>query len=86
MTRNEKDPEIITSRHSGHVTKDGVTVKLCVCRLEHTKWTREVGDAEGNLNVWDDEFERDDAAFAEFQKAIDLGRLEFQPTVSKRIT
>jgi hypothetical protein len=85
MTRNEKDPEIITSRHSGHMTKIGVTVKLCVYRFEHTKWTLEVSDAEGTSMVGDDECETDDAAFAEFQKAIDHGMLEFQPTVSKRI-
>jgi hypothetical protein len=85
MTKNEKDLEIITSRHSGHVTKDGVTVKLCIYRLEYTKWTLEVVDAEGTSTVWDDEFETDDAAFAEFQKAIGHGMLEFQPTASKRI-
>ena len=85
MTRSEKDPEIVTSRHSGYVTKDGVTVKLCIYRLEYTKWTLEVVDAEGTSTVWDDEFDTDDAALAEFQKAIGHGRLECQPTGFKRI-
>jgi hypothetical protein len=41
VTDSDKDPEIITSRHSGYVTKDDVTVELCIYRLEHTKWTLE---------------------------------------------
>ena len=85
MTDSEKDPQIITSRHNGYVTKDEVTVELCIYRLEDTKWTFEVVDAEGTSTVWDDEFETDDAAYAEFQKAIAQGMLEFQPTPSKRV-
>jgi hypothetical protein len=85
VTDREKDPEIITSRHSGYVTKDDVTVELCIYRLVDTKWTLEVVDAEGTSTVWDDEFETDDAAFAEFQKTIAQGMLEFQPPPSKRV-
>jgi hypothetical protein len=85
MTDSEKDPEIITSRHSGYVTKDDVTVELCIYRLEHTKWALEVVDVEGTSTVWDEEFETDDAAYAEFQKAIAHGMLEFQPAPSKRM-
>ena len=85
MTDSEKDPEIITSRHNGYVTKDNVTVQLCIYRLENTKWTLEVVDAEGTSTVWDDEFETDDAAYAEFQKTIAQGMLELQPTASKRV-
>lgn len=85
MTDGEKDPEILTSRHNGYVTKDNVTVQLCIYRLENTKWTLEVVDAEGTSTVWDDEFETDDAAYAEFQKTIAQGMLEFQPTASKRV-
>jgi hypothetical protein len=44
---DSKDPEILTSRHNGYVTKDDVTVELCIYRLENTKWTLEVVDAEG---------------------------------------
>lgn len=83
MADNDKDPPIIFSRHSGYVTKDGVTVELCIYRLEHTKWTLEVVDAEGTSTVWDDEFETDDAAYDEFQKTIAQGMLEFQPSASK---
>ena len=66
------------------MTKDVVTVGLCIYRLEHTKWTLEVVDADGTSTVWDDEFETDDAAYAEFQKTIAEGMLEFQPAASKR--
>jgi hypothetical protein len=62
VTDSEKDPEIITSRHNGYVTKEDVTVEPCIYRLENTKWTLEVVDAEGTSTVWDDEFETDDAA------------------------
>ena len=85
MTDSEKDPAIITSRHNGYVTRDDVTVELCIYRLENTKWTLEVVDADGTSTVWDDEFETDDAAYAEFQKTIAQGMLEFQPTASKRV-
>jgi hypothetical protein len=80
MVDSGEDSEIITSRHSGYVTKDDVTVELCIYRLAHTKWTLEVVDAEGISTVWDDVFETDDAAYAEFQKTIAQGMLEFQPT------
>jgi hypothetical protein len=85
VTDSEKDPEILTSRHNGYVTKHDVTVELCIYRLENTKWTLEVVDAEGTSTVWDDEFETDDAAYAEFQKTIAQGLLEFQPTAPKRV-
>lgn len=84
MNDSEKDPEIITPRHSGYVTKDGVTVELCIYRLEDTKWTLEVVDAEGTSTVWEDEFETEDGAYAEFQ-SVAQGMLEFQPTASKRV-
>ena len=71
MTDSEKDPD--------------VTVQLCIYRLENTKWTLEVVDAEGTSTVWDDEFETDDAAYAEFQKTFAQGMLEFQPTASMRV-
>ena len=53
MTSGGQDPEIITSKHSGYVTKDDVTVELCIYRLADTKWTLEVVDAEGTSTVWD---------------------------------
>lgn len=84
MIDTSKDPKLIDSKHSGYVTRDGVTVELCIYRLEHTKWTLEVVDAEGNSTVWEEEFESEDDAFAEFERTVrESGMLEFLPTASK---
>jgi uncharacterized protein len=85
MIDTSNDPKIIDSKHNGHVMRDGVTVELCIYRLENTKWTLEVVDAEGNSTVWDDEFETDDDALAEFERtARESGMLEFMPAASRR--
>ena len=78
-----EDPKLIASRHNGLLTKDGVTVEICIYRLEHSKWTLEVVDAEGTSTVWDDEFDTDDDALTEFHRATIDGMFEFQPTASK---
>jgi RPA family protein len=78
------DPEIIKSRHSGTVTKDGVTVEVCIYRLTDTNWTLEVVDSAGTFTVWDDEFTSDDEAHAEFMSSIEEGMLEYQQPASKR--
>lgn len=86
MIDTSDDPEVIDSKHSGSVTRDGVTVQLCIYRLEHTKWTLEVVDAEGTSFVWDEEFETDDDALVEFEKTVrESGMLEFRPTGSKSV-
>ena len=79
------DPEIIKSRHSGTFTKDGVTVEVCIYRLANTRWTLEVVDCEGTSTAWDDEFETDDAALAEFLSSVAAGMVEYQPAASKRV-
>ena len=56
------DPVLISSRHNGFFTRDGVTVEICIHRLPDTSWVLEVVDAEGTSIVWDDEFETDDPA------------------------
>jgi hypothetical protein len=33
------DPKLIDSEHNGMFTRDGITVDVCICRLEDTKWT-----------------------------------------------
>ncbi len=70
MIDTSDDPKIIDSKHSGYVTREGVTIELCIYRLEHTKLTLEVVDAEGTSTVWDDEFESDDDALAEFERTV----------------
>ena len=85
MIDTSDDPKIIDSKHSGFVTRDGVTVELCIYRLEHTKWTLEVVDKEGTSTVWDDEFETDDDALVEFERTVrESGMLEFLPAASKQ--
>jgi hypothetical protein len=32
------DPEIIMSRHNGRFSRGKMSVEVCICRLEHTKW------------------------------------------------
>ena len=84
MFDTSNDPEVIDSKHSGYITRHGVTVELCIYRLAHTKWTLEVVDAQGTSIVWDDEFDTDDEALAEFERTVrENGMLEFMPTPSK---
>lgn len=64
------DPKIITSPFSGPFTESGTTVDVQIFRLEDTKWTLEVIDAEGTSTVLDDQFESDAAAQAEFLRSV----------------
>ena len=70
------DPKLIDSRRSGKFTRDGVTVEVCIYRLEDTKWTLEVVDESGTSIVWDGEFDTDDAAHAEFLRAVETEGLD----------
>jgi uncharacterized protein len=64
------DPEIINSRHNGRFSRGGISVEVCIYRLEHTKWSLEIVDNNNNSVVWDGEFETDDEAFEEFMRAV----------------
>lgn len=67
----ERIPNIVKSGLSRHVTKDGVTVELCIYRLEEEpSWTLEVVNGAGTSIVWDDTFSSDDAANEEFLKTV----------------
>jgi uncharacterized protein len=67
----ERDPNIVTSGLSRHVTLDGITVELCIYRLEEeTEWCLEVVNAAGTSIVWEDTFSSDDAANEKFLKAV----------------
>jgi hypothetical protein len=57
------DPEIIMSRHNGRFSRGGISVEVCICRLDRTKWSLEIVDNDNNSVVWDGEFETDDEAF-----------------------
>ena len=64
------DPKISSSPLSGPFTESGLTVEVRIYRLEGSKWTLEVVDSEGTSTVWDDQFETDAEAKAEFNRCI----------------
>ena len=67
----QDDPKIISSRLSGPVTRDGMTVDVQIYRLEGGgEWSLEVVDAEGASTVWDEQFPSDQEAHAEFLRTI----------------
>jgi hypothetical protein len=70
------DPKIINSPLSRVVEEDGVSVKVCIYRLENTKWSLEIVAQNGMSTVWDDLFPSDEAALAEALKAISEEGLE----------
>ena len=67
---SEPDPQIIESSLSSHITRDGITVEVCIYRLEDTEWTLEVVNSNGTSIVWDDLFPSDKAAHDEFERTI----------------
>jgi uncharacterized protein len=64
------DPQIIDSPLSRVVEEDGVSVEVCIYRLENTEWSLEIVATNGTSTVWDDLFRSDEAALAEALKAI----------------
>jgi hypothetical protein len=69
---NQSEPNLIHSGLSGTVTKDGVTVRVYIVRLENESgWSLEVVNSSATSIVWDDLFSSDQAAYAEFQRTID---------------
>ena len=70
------DPKLIDSKHNGKFSRDGLTVEVCIYRLEHTKWTLEIVDENGTSIVWDNEFDTDDAAHAEFLRSVETEGLD----------
>ncbi|WP_310620330.1 hypothetical protein [Flexibacterium corallicola] len=67
----EKEPDLVTSDLSKHLTEGGVSVELCIYRLEDCPdWTLEVVNSNGTSTVWDDTFKSDTAAYEEFQKTV----------------
>jgi hypothetical protein len=64
------DPQLIESPLSRVVEEDGVSVEVCIYRLENTEWSLEIVAENGTSTVWDDMFPSDEAALAEALKAI----------------
>ena len=65
MSQND-DPKIIDSPLSRAVTRDGVTVRVLIYRLERdATWTLEVVDERGGSTTWDAPFPTDEDALKE---------------------
>ena len=68
----ERIPNLVRSGLSGIVSKDNVTVEVIIVRLEsESNWSLEVVNDAGTSIVWDDLFDSDDDAYAEFQQTVE---------------
>ena len=68
----ERIPNIVDSDLSGIVSKDDITVEVFIYRLENEpKWSLEVVNDACTSIVWDDLFDRDEDAYAEFQQTVE---------------
>lgn len=67
----DRDPNLITSGLSRSETREGITVRIEIYRLEDRPgWSLEVVNDRGTSTVWDDLFATDNDADAAFEKAI----------------
>ncbi|WP_426263964.1 hypothetical protein [Sphingomonas sp. PWP1-2] len=67
----EREPNLITSSLSREVSRDGVTVRVEIYRLEDSPgWSLEVVNDKGTSMVWDEQFETDDGADAAFLETV----------------
>lgn len=66
-------PEIEHSQLCGKVTRDGETVDVQIYRIADSdaSWSLEVIDADGGSTVWNDMFDTDQAAYAEFVTTLE---------------
>ena len=68
----DRDPNIVISGLSRTVTRDGITVEVNICRLEHeSRWVLEVISEKGTSTVWDDLFDTDDEALMAFMLVVE---------------
>ena len=68
----ERIPNLVRSGLSGIVSKDNVTVEVIIVRLEsESNWSLEVLNNAGTSIVWDDLFDSDEDAYAEFEKTFE---------------
>lgn len=65
------DIELIHSKHSQSVSRDGKTVRVEIYSSGKDDWILEVVDEYGNSTVWDVPFISDDDAFHEFQRTLE---------------
>jgi hypothetical protein len=80
------DIELIKSPLERKITRDGITVRICIYRgSEEAGWILEVEDQDGGSTVWDDRFPTDQAALDEAMQAIEadgIGSFADSPRVS----
>ena len=68
----ERDPELVRSTYSGSATREGITVRLEIYRLDgDPQWILEVVNENGTSTVWDELFDTDGAAHDAFQSAVE---------------
>ena len=68
----ERIPNLVHSGLSGIVSKDDITVEVFIYRLENEpKWSLEVVNDAGTSIVWDDLYDSDEDAYAEFQRTVE---------------
>ena len=81
----ENDPSIIYSPLCTKFSQDDRVVEVNIFRIEtETTWHLEVVNEQNTSTVWDDPFDSDEAAYAEFLSTVkDEGMLAFEdvPTV-----
>lgn len=66
------EPEIVHSPLERSVTRDDVTVRICIYRgPEDDGWILEVEDHKGGSTVWEDPFATDQEALDEAMGAIE---------------
>ncbi len=68
----EREPNLVTSGLSRKFTRDGITVEVCIYRLEtQSEWNLEVVNSKGTSSAWDDLFPSEEAANEEFLRTLD---------------
>ena len=68
---DSREPNLVISSLSRTVKRDGTTVEISIYRLEEqTSWTLEVVNSKGTSFVWDDSFDTDEDAYAEFERTV----------------
>ncbi|MEM7664109.1 MAG: hypothetical protein AAF292_17845 [Pseudomonadota bacterium] len=76
----ERDPNMVTSGLSQHITEDGRPFQVEIYKIEGTpQWSLEVVTQDGTSVVWDDLFDDDEEAFKEALATIrEEGALAFE--------
>ena len=70
---SDEDPDdmpVIYSSHCQVVERDGVTLDVQIYRIPTSNWALEVLNENNTSFVWDDQFDQDVDAWAEFQRTL----------------